>query len=141
MTNFAKDWNDGKAIGALVDAVAPGLFPQWEDLGHLSNVERATQAMKAAEEWLGVPMVSGFKNRIFIYFQILFYFILFILFQLKCNNFNKDWNDGVKLASLVDATAPGLFPEWEDLDPKNAVENAAEAMKRAEDWLGVPQVR
>ena len=65
----------------------------------------------------------------------------FILFQLNCTNFNKDWNDGIKLASLVDSTAPGLFPEWEDLNPNNKIENAAEAMKRAEEWLGVPQVR
>lgn len=28
--NFTTDWNDGKAIGALVDAVAPGLCPDWE---------------------------------------------------------------------------------------------------------------
>lgn len=56
-------------------------------------------------------------------------------------NFNKDWNDGIKIASLVESSAPGLFPEWEDLSPGNALENAREAMKRAEDWLGVPQVR
>ena len=55
-------------------------------------------------------------------------------------NFSSDWNDGIALASLVDASAPGLFPEWEDLDPKNKLENATEAMKRAEDWLGIPQV-
>lgn len=24
ITNFTSDWNDGKAVGALVDAVAPG---------------------------------------------------------------------------------------------------------------------
>jgi filamin len=24
ITNFTADWNDGKAVGALVDAVAPG---------------------------------------------------------------------------------------------------------------------
>ena len=55
-------------------------------------------------------------------------------------NFASDWNSGIALASLVDAAAPGLFPGWEDLDPKNKLENATEAMKRAEDWLGVPQV-
>jgi len=28
ITNFTSDWNDGKAVGALVDAVAPGrAFP------------------------------------------------------------------------------------------------------------------
>jgi hypothetical protein len=25
ITNFTSDWNDGKAVGALVDAVAPGV--------------------------------------------------------------------------------------------------------------------
>jgi len=24
ITNFTNDWNDGRAVGALVDAVAPG---------------------------------------------------------------------------------------------------------------------
>ena len=26
ITNFTSDWNDGRAIGALVDGVAPGQF-------------------------------------------------------------------------------------------------------------------
>lgn len=56
------------------------------------------------------------------------------------NNFNKDWSDGIAIGALVDAVAPGLFPEWEDLDPKDKVNNAHKAMKMAEDWLGVPQV-
>lgn len=56
------------------------------------------------------------------------------------NNFNKDWNNGIAVGALVDSVAPGLFPQWEDKDPKNNVENAREAMKAAEDWLGVPQV-
>ncbi len=34
----------------------------------------------------------------------------------------------------------GLFPNWADRDPKNALENAKEAMDLAEKWLGIPQV-
>lgn len=30
ITNFTTDWNSGKAVGALVDAVAPGLCPDWQ---------------------------------------------------------------------------------------------------------------
>lgn len=30
VSNFTTDWNNGKAVGALVDAVAPGLCPDWE---------------------------------------------------------------------------------------------------------------
>ncbi|XP_071499409.1 filamin-A-like isoform X2 [Diadema antillarum] len=56
------------------------------------------------------------------------------------NNFNKDWNDGQAIGALVDAIAPGLCPDWEDWNPKDALKNAKEAMKLAEDWLDVPQV-
>ena len=55
-------------------------------------------------------------------------------------NFTTDWNDGVVVAALVDATAPGLCPEYATMEPQNALENASHAMKLAEDWLGVPQV-
>lgn len=34
----------------------------------------------------------------------------------------------------------GLCPDWADWSPKNAKANATEAMKLAEDWLGVPQL-
>lgn len=56
------------------------------------------------------------------------------------NNFTSDWNDGTLVAALVDAMAPGLCPENEDMDPQNALHNATHAMKLAEDWLDVPQV-
>ena len=36
--------------------------------------------------------------------------------------------------------APGLCPEHEVMDPENAEQNAAHAMKLAEDWLDVPMV-
>ena len=55
-------------------------------------------------------------------------------------NFTTDWNDGVVVAALVDAIAPGLCPEYETMEPQDALENASHAMKLAEDWLGVPQV-
>ena len=56
------------------------------------------------------------------------------------DNLDKDWNDGRAVACLVDAVAPGLLPECEDLDPTDRLENARQAMQVAEDWLGVPQV-
>ncbi|XP_041460317.1 filamin-A-like isoform X4 [Lytechinus variegatus] len=56
------------------------------------------------------------------------------------NNFNKDWNNAQAIGALVDAVAPGLCPDWEDWQPKDALKNATEAMKLAEDWLDVPQV-
>ena len=55
-------------------------------------------------------------------------------------NLTSDWNDGTLIAALVDALAPGLCPEHAIMDPKNAQQNASQAMKLAEDWLDVPQV-
>ena len=60
--------------------------------------------------------------------------------DMDVKNLTKDWNDGIKIAALVDAVAPGLCPEYADMKPENALENASHAMKLAEDWLGVPMV-
>lgn len=56
--NLTKDWNDGRMIGALVDAVAPGLCPEHAHMKPENALENAAHAMSLAEEWLGVPMVS-----------------------------------------------------------------------------------
>ena len=60
MNNFTTDWNDGRAITALVDAVEPGLFPDVdpEDLDPNEAVNNAQKAMETAEKYLGVPHVS-----------------------------------------------------------------------------------
>lgn len=57
ISNFTRDWNDGRAIGALVDAVAPGLCPDWEFWRPEDAVKNATEAMTAAERWLQVPQL------------------------------------------------------------------------------------
>lgn len=55
--NFTTDWNDGKAVGALVDAVAPGLCPDWPDWDPKDSVQNASEAMGLADDWLGVPQL------------------------------------------------------------------------------------
>ena len=60
--------------------------------------------------------------------------------DMEVKNVTKDWNDGIKIAAMVDALAPGLCPEYAEMKPENALENASHAMKLAEDWLGVPMV-
>ena len=58
LKNLTSDWNDGTMVAAVVDAVAPGLCPEHVDMNPENAVENATTAMKLAEDWLGVPMVS-----------------------------------------------------------------------------------
>lgn len=60
--------------------------------------------------------------------------------ELPINNFTSDWNDGRAVGALVDAVAPGLCPDWQDWNPNDAAQNAAEAMGLADDWLNIPQV-
>ncbi|XP_028303701.1 filamin B a isoform X2 [Gouania willdenowi] len=57
ITNFSQDWRDGKALGALVDSCAPGLCPDWETWDSVQPVDNATEAMKLADDWLGIPQV------------------------------------------------------------------------------------
>ncbi|XP_075604586.1 filamin-C isoform X2 [Balearica regulorum gibbericeps] len=57
ITNFHRDWRDGKALGALVDNCAPGLCPDWESWDPARPVQNAREAMQQADDWLGVPQV------------------------------------------------------------------------------------
>ena len=53
ISNFTTDWNDGRAIGALVDSCAPGLYPDYSE----PRAGMAKDAMDLAEQWLGVPQL------------------------------------------------------------------------------------
>lgn len=60
--------------------------------------------------------------------------------DLPINNFTNDWTTGKAVGALVDACAPGLCPDWDMWDSKDAVQNASEAMGLADDWLNVRQL-
>ncbi|KAK9889074.1 hypothetical protein WA026_004346, partial [Henosepilachna vigintioctopunctata] len=55
--NFTTDWSDGRVVGALVDAVAPGLCPDWPDWDPKDSVQNASEAMGLADDWLNVPQL------------------------------------------------------------------------------------
>ena len=57
LTNFTSHWNDGRAVGALVDAVAPGLCPDWQDWNPNDALQNASEAMGLADDWLNIPQV------------------------------------------------------------------------------------
>ncbi|OAD53471.1 Filamin-A [Eufriesea mexicana] len=54
ITNFTTDWNDGRAVGALVDAVATGLCPDWKDWNKNDAIQNASEAMQLADDWLNL---------------------------------------------------------------------------------------
>ncbi|XP_022174560.1 filamin-A isoform X1 [Myzus persicae] len=57
ISNFTTDWNDGKAVGALVDAVAPGLCPDWQDWKSDNALKNASEAMGLADDWLNIKQL------------------------------------------------------------------------------------
>uniref|UniRef100_A0A3Q3F4F7 Calponin-homology (CH) domain-containing protein n=1 Tax=Labrus bergylta TaxID=56723 RepID=A0A3Q3F4F7_9LABR len=57
ITNFHKDWQTGRALGALVDSCAPGLCPDWDQWDQTKPVANAREAMQQADDWLGIPQV------------------------------------------------------------------------------------
>jgi filamin len=57
ISNFNKDWHDGRALGALVDGCAPGVCPQWEGWDPSNKLENATEAMNLADEHLGIAQI------------------------------------------------------------------------------------
>ncbi|XP_069507070.1 filamin-A-like isoform X2 [Ambystoma mexicanum] len=57
VTNFSRDWQTGRALGALVDSCAPGLCPDWDSWDTSKPVDNAREAMQQADDWLGIPQV------------------------------------------------------------------------------------
>jgi len=57
ITNFKGNWQDGIALGALVDNCAPGVCPQWKSWNPDNALENTTEAMDLADEHLGVAQV------------------------------------------------------------------------------------
>uniref|UniRef100_A0A8C9Z234 Filamin A n=1 Tax=Sander lucioperca TaxID=283035 RepID=A0A8C9Z234_SANLU len=57
ITNFHRDWQTGRALGALVDSCAPGLCPDWDQWDQTKPVDNAREAMQQADDWLGIPQV------------------------------------------------------------------------------------
>uniref|UniRef100_A0A2I2Y447 Filamin A n=1 Tax=Gorilla gorilla gorilla TaxID=9595 RepID=A0A2I2Y447_GORGO len=57
ITNFSRDWQSGRALGALVDSCAPGLCPDWDSWDASKPVTNAREAMQQADDWLGIPQV------------------------------------------------------------------------------------
>ena len=62
--------------------------------------------------------------------------------EIPINNFTTDWNDGRAIAALVYAEENILCFDVapEDLNPKDAVNNAKKAMQTAEEYLQIPPV-
>ena len=62
MRNFTTDWNDGVALCSMVEAVAPGLCPEYSSLDPNAKLENARLGLDRAEQGLGVPKVCSYHT-------------------------------------------------------------------------------
>jgi filamin len=60
VTNFTKDWNDGKIVCALANAIAPGLIPDHADKAtetKENKLNNCSEGIQKADEFLGVDQL------------------------------------------------------------------------------------
>lgn len=158
--NLTRDWNNGIALCALVEALRPGSCPQYYELQPQDNVENCRLGIKLAHEHLGIPEVIAAEQMADASIDeqsMMTYLSYFIQddgvgqdhakevistwsSEITFSNFSTDWNDGIRLCTLVETIKPGTIPHYRELDPNNKVENVKLGMTKAEDELGVKQL-
>lgn len=59
---------------------------------------------------------------------------------LGASNFTTDWNDGIRLCTLIDILRPGLCPNHASLNPHAGLQNCELGMSLAEQHLDIPKL-
>ena len=59
---------------------------------------------------------------------------------IMCALLFVDWNDGIALATLIDALAPGLIADYKAMDKTRTVDNCHLCMRMAQEYLGIPML-
>ena len=152
--NFNTDWNDGRALCGLVDRLQPGLCPNHRSLDPNNGLENCRLGMELAEEHLQIPKILDPEDlndpqvddlSVMTYVSYFFNPAMAQLIEWikrkiphrNIANVSTDWNNGINLAALMEACHPGLFPDWEELDPHKAKENLDKSIKLAQDRLDI----
>lgn len=138
--NFNTDWNDGRAVCGMVDRIRPGLCPNHLALDKNRGLENCKLGMDLAEQHLDIPKIltpedlhnpevddlsvmtylSYFCNP---YNALLMQWIRQKIPQRNIKNLSTDWNNGINLGALTEACFSGVCPDWETMDPANAIQN------------------
>ena len=142
---------------ALVDRIQPGLCPHYATLRHADALENCQLGMDIADEKLNIPKLleaADLSNRDVDELSVMTYVSYFCkpandqlmqwiqskIPKQNITNFKTDWNNGINLACLVNALVPGSFPDCQQLDPHESLQNLTRGMKLAEEHLGVKLV-
>ena len=88
----------------MVDGIAPGLCPDHAEMDPQNALENASHAMKLAEDWLGVPMVSEGGRRELVRERrvcvcVCVHIIIYTMFYIKEANLYSS-NENLVFSSL-----------------------------------------
>ncbi|CAJ0585259.1 unnamed protein product, partial [Mesorhabditis spiculigera] len=161
VTNFTSDWNDGRALGGLVNSISPESLEDWRDWDSAHALQNTTKAMSAATEDLGVaPLLTPeeLSNPNVDEKSVMTYLaqfakatpplskaaqrlLIWINTQLgggfTIENFSTDWKNGLALAALVNSIDSDLLTDWRSWSATEELENTRKALLAASESLGV----
>ncbi|XP_067943794.1 filamin-B-like [Watersipora subatra] len=156
--NFTTDWNNGKALNALIEYCEPGLAPDWRNLSPADSESNCEHAMRLAQERLGVPMVvspqhmaSADIDQLSV-MTYLSYFMKMdscgykatlrevnrLLLSNPVFNFTSDWRDGNAVCGLVESVG-GLIPDRAQLDTTDALHTTSIGLQAAKE-IGIEPI-
>ncbi|KAK0403419.1 hypothetical protein QR680_016902 [Steinernema hermaphroditum] len=151
LTNFRTNWNDGRALSALLEYCQPGLCPEWRSLNSKTSFQNCERALSLAEIYLDIPAIisaSDLHSTDLDELSTITYLSYFVrrngcgyiatlervrrlLPDLRIMDFDRSWNDGYLLRRLVEA-AGGQVEEVDEMD-YNVPECWPENVKKALD--------
>lgn len=154
ITNFSKDWNNGRPICAIVDYIRPGACPNHLALDPQNGLENCQLGMDLAERLLGIPKVVNPEDlnnpnvdelsvmTYLSYFcapanQLLIDWVRKKIPERNIKNLSSDWNNGINLGALGEACFAGICPEWDGMEPTDAVKNNEQLLGLMKDRLGL----
>ncbi|TKR79838.1 hypothetical protein L596_014001 [Steinernema carpocapsae] len=153
LTNFRTNWNDGKALSALLEYCQPGLCPEWRSLNSKTGLENCERGLSLAEIYLDIPAILSAKDlhsadldELSSITYLSYYVrrngpgyiatlerVRRLLPDLRVMDFDRSWNDGYLLKRLVEAVG-GEVEEIEEMDfnePACWPENVRKALEGA----------
>ena len=162
VSNFTTSWNDGRNLSALVDYCKPGLIPEHASLSPDTALENISAAMDLAWENFGIPKIMRVEDlatanpdarSVMLYLshfccpdvsgeesigqKVLLEWIQEQIPKENITNFTTDWMYGGSLGALIDVISGRGFPDYEDMDPTDAVENCSKSLDAAERLLSI----
>ena len=152
VTNFNKDWNDGRALCGLVEGIKPGLCPNHQQLDPKNGLNNCRLGMDLAEMHFGVPQIlapEDLNNPAIDELSVMTYLSYFVpsisrktlewvqqvLPERNITNLTRDWNSGVTFGFLLDRLFE-ICPESASMDASEKASNMEKILDLMKSCLG-----